>query len=392
MRVCFCVHRLPYPPIAGGKTETYKLIEGLAEGGHDVEVIAYCDDPDQARKMESEVGCPVVPVPGSPDRTWPNLLKNVVSSDPLPVMKARTGRYQNEVRDRAEDADVLHLHALQTSYLASSLDVDAPTVLRFNNVKYEIYRQYAKHTGNPAESLYAYLQYAKSRRFETRIPEKSDLTLTITPEDRERLTRRATSAIIEVLPGGVDLSRFRPDNGEPEEQTITFFGSMDYHPNEDAAIWFTENVFPRIRARFDDATFEIVGKSPPQSVEVLANRDGVRVTGFVEDIQEYVHRATVVVIPIRVGTGVRIKLLHAMAMGKPIVSTPVGAQGIRVEDGRHASIAQTSEAFATAVEGLLADPERRERLGRHARTLVETDHQWPKIVERLGAYYDRVLG
>lgn len=388
MRVCFCVHRLPYPPIAGGKTETYKLIEGLSKQGHDVDVISYCDDLDRAREMERESGCTIVPVPGLPNRTWGNVLKNVISPDPLPVMKARTERYQDEVSDRADDADVLHLHALQTAYLASSLDVDVPTVLRFNNVKYEIYRQYAKHTGNPAKSLYAYLQYAKTKGFETRIPERSDLTLTITEEDRERLTRRDTSANIDVLPAGVDLSRFRPDNGEPEERTITFFGSMDYHPNEDAAIWFTEEVLPRVRAQFDDATFEIVGKSPPASVRALAKRDGVRVTGFVEDIQEYVSRATIVVIPIRVGTGVRIKVLHAMAMGKPMVSTPVGVQGIRVEEDRHAVVAQTPDEFAAAVEALLTDPERRGRLGRNARTLVKSDHDWATIVERLGAFYD----
>lgn len=390
MKVCFCVHRLPYPPVGGGKRETYKFIEGLADRGHDVEVVAYGDDPDRADEMERRVGCSLTLVPGLPDRTPSNLARNLLSTAPLPVTKARTGRFERAARRGAERADVLHLHALQTSFLASALDVDVPTVLRFNNVKFEIYRQFAGRARNPAKACYAYLQYAKTRRFEASIPGSCDLALTITDEDRQLLLERGAPGPVDVLPAGVDVARFSPSGIAPDERTVTFFGSMDYHPNEDAAIRFADDVFPRIRREFADATFEIVGKNPSRAVQRLGDRDGIRVTGFVESIRDYVERATVIVLPIRVGTGVRMKALHAMAMGKPIVSTPLGVQGIRIEDGRHAVVADADAAFVRSVTDLLADPDRRERYGREAREFATANHDWSTILPQLEAYYETV--
>lgn len=373
--------------MAGGKRETYRLIEGLVDRGHAVDVVAYADDAETAEKMEADAGCTVTTLPGVPDRTPRNLLENVFSLDPLPVTKTRTERYESEVRRRAREADVLHLHALQTSYLAASVDVSAPTVVRFNNVKYEIYRQYARFTRNPAKAAYAYLQYLKTRRFEPSITAESDLTLTITREDRELLTDRGARGRIEVLPAGVDVEEFAPSGRDADARTVTFFGSMDYHPNEEAALWFANEILPQIRNQFGEFTLEIVGKNPPGTVRALGERDGVRVTGFVEDIQEYIERATVIVLPIRVGTGVRMKTLHAMAMAKPIVSTPLGVQGIDVEDGRHALVAETSWEFGAAVERALADADLRERLGQNARALAETNHDWSTILAQLERQY-----
>lgn len=387
MNVCFCTHRIPYPPNSGGRAETFGIIEGLVNRGHDLQLISYCDDTDQARAMESAVGCAVHPIAGLPNRTPRNLAANVFTSEPLAVMKARTTEYAAAVEATLDRADVVHLHALQTSHMASSLG-DTPTVIRFNNVKSDIYRQYARHTTNPAKAAYAFLQYLKTRRFEGAIPQESGLTLTITAEDSDRLRQYGAGGRIEVLPAGVDLSQFEPATVDPDPGRITFFGSMDYHPNEDAAVWFVEKVFPRIRAEMPDAVVEIVGKDPTNAVAALNATEGVTVTGFVEDIHTYVDRASVIVVPIRVGTGVRMKALHAMAMGKPMVTTPVGIQGIDVEDGRHVSVAEDASAFATATLDLLSDPERQRRYARNARQLIETNHDWTTIVRELERYYE----
>jgi len=390
MNVCFCTHRLPYPPHSGGRAETFGLVDGLVGRGHDVTLVSYCDEPDRAGAMETDVGCAVRPVSGVPNRTTRNLLGNLLTREPLAVMKARTEDYVSTVEACLSTADVVHLHALQTTFLASRL-ADVPAVIRFNNVKSDIYRQYARYTNNPAEAAYASLQHVKTRRYEGTIPGRSDLTLAITDEDRDRLRQYGADGRIEVLPAGVDLSQYDASERDPEPRQITFFGSMDYHPNEDAAVWFTEEVFPRIRAEIPDATLELVGKSPPDSVAELDADDGVTVTGFVEDIDERVRRASVVVIPIRVGTGIRMKILHAMAMGVPIVTTPVGVQGIAVEDGYHASIAEGPVDFAAATTSLLDDPERQRRYARNARELVATDHDWTGIVRDLERYYEEVI-
>lgn len=390
MRICFCVHRLPYPPQSGGKMETFRLIEGLSERDHDVTVVSYCNDPELAMEMETETGCTVRTVPGSPNRTYRNLFRNVFSSQPLPVMKARTDEYRAEVHSCLPKADILHLHALQTSFLASDLDTRVPTVIRFNNVKSEIYKQFSDYSSNPAKSVYAYLQYLKTKRYEGVIPAQSTLSLTITPEDKGRLESYGARGNIEVLPAGVDPVRFATSDSDPDKRLITFFGSMDYHPNEDAAVWFTNKIFPQIRDEDQTTMLEIVGKNPSGAVSSLGELENVRVTGFVDDISEHVARASVVVIPIRVGTGVRMKVLHAMAMGKPIVSTTVGLQGIEAVDGQHTAIADTEQEFAAKVNELLAKPDLQERYARNARNLIEENHNWSTILTKLEGYYRRL--
>ena len=391
MEVCFCAHRLPYPPIAGGRIETYEMIAGLVDRGHSVTLVTYGSDEEAAAEMEATSGCTVRLVPGVPDRTLGNLTRNLVSRDPLPVMKARTPEYTETVRRAAQDADVVHLHALQPSYLARELPDPTPTVIRFNNVKYEIYRQFAKYTDNPGKAAYAYLQFLKTRRYEAKIADQATVSLTISPEDRDRLREVGSEGTIRVVPPGVDLERFAPDGTDEPGDTITFFGSMDYHPNEDAVRWFGREIFPEISRRYPEATFEIVGKNPSDRIERLGEQRGITVTGFVEDIREYIRRATVIVIPIRVGTGVRIKVLHAMAMGKPTVTTTVGKQGIGFEDGIHGLVADTASAFVDAVSELIADPEAREQYGAQARALMEREHDWATITERLEAEYRRIL-
>jgi glycosyltransferase involved in cell wall biosynthesis len=393
MNVCFCAHRLPYPPLAGGKRETFKLVESLATAGHTVDLVAYSDDPDLAVEMEAAAGCTVHTVPGLPDRTPANLLRNLVSRDPLPIMKADTAEFRGVVREQARTADLVHLHALQTSFLAADDGLDAPTVIRFNNVKYEIYRQFAQFTDNPVKTAYAYLQYYKTRGYERSIPAASDLTLTITAEDRDRLQggNMIEAAPIEVLPAGVDPSEFDLLAHDPESTVITFFGSMDYHPNEDAVLWFVEEVLPAIRERRPAVSFEIVGKDPSQAVQALGERANVRVTGFVENLGGHVSRASVVVLPIRVGTGIRMKALHAMAMGKPLVATPLAVQGIAIADGTHASLAAEPTVFAEAVLDLLGDTDRQTRYRSEARALVERDHDWSTITGQLEAFYEEVV-
>jgi len=391
VNVCFCTHRLPYPPIAGGRRETFKLVEYLAAEGHAVDLVTYSDDSDRVAEMEAAVGCTIHPVPGVPNRTPWNLLGNLLSRDPLPVTKADTTEFRDAARERAREVDVAHLHALQTSFLAADDALAAPTVVRFNNVKYEIYRQFARFTDNPAKAAYAYLQYHKARGYERSIPSASDLTLAITPEDRERLRSNGGGASIDVLPAGVDPGAFGPLAHDPESSVVTFFGSMDYHPNEDAVLWFVRDVLPLINQERPDISFEIVGKDPSRAVRDLGDRDDVRVTGFVDDLGDHVARAAVVVLPIRVGTGVRMKALHAMAMDKPLVSTRLGVQGIAVADGQHASLADTPEAFARAVLDLVDDPARQSRYRANARELIERDHDWAAITDQLEGLYEAVI-
>lgn len=395
MRVCFCTPQIPYPPVSGGHIETQRLVEGLSDVGHEVTVVTYTQEDDEVTAFEDATGCEVVPVQDVRSWSATQYLANVASADPLPVDRTRSPDLVDAVESavRDENPDVIHLHTLQLSFLAQEFDV--PTVIRFTNAKSKIYDQFAERTRNPAKAAYARYQGWKTRRYEADISTAADRTLAITDSDREIF--EANGAIgVETLPAGIDINRFTTDEDRPNASTsdspvITFFASMDYYPNEDAAVWLGEKIFPRIRESYPDARLDLVGKSPPDSVERLGEKPGIRVTGFVDDIFEYVAEATVVAVPIRVGTGVRIKILHALAMGKPVVSTPTGIQGIPVEDGFEALVRADNGPFADAVISLLDDPDRRASIANRGQQFVRSKFDQAVVAERLGSIYRDIV-
>src|SRR5262249_40285487 len=170
---------------------------------------------------------------------------------------------------------------------------------------------------------------------------------------------------VTAVPTGVDLDYFQPNGTAPRPAEIIFVGSMDWSPNEDAAVEFATHMLPRVRRRVPDARFTIVGRAPPARVKALARADGgVRVTGRVDDVRPFYEEAAVVVVPLRVGGGTRLKIFEAMAMERPVVSTTIGAEGLPVRDREDIVLADGIDAFADEVADLLLDPARARDLGR----------------------------
>jgi glycosyltransferase involved in cell wall biosynthesis len=162
---------------------------------------------------------------------------------------------------------------------------------------------------------------------------------------------------------------------------------MDFRPNIDAMTWFVEDILPRIRTEIPHAHLVIVGQKPAPRIQALAQNPGVAITGWVPDTRPFVADAAVYVVPLRMGSGTRLKILEAMAMGKAIVSTTRGAEGIEYTPNQHLIIADTPETFARAVVALLRDPQRCRELGRHARALVESKYDWRAIIPEFDQVY-----
>ena len=175
------------------------------------------------------------------------------------------------------------------------------------------------------------------------------------------------------------------------DAALVFTGSMSYRPNVDAALWFADEVLGRVRAQVPEARFFVVGNRPHPRLSALHERDEVQVTGWVPDVAPFLSAATVYVVPMRMGSGTRLKLLQALAAGKAVVSTPTGAQGLDVRDGRELRLAANAEDFAQAVVALLQDPAQREALGRAGREFVRTHYDWAVIAPRLLRVYDQVI-
>jgi polysaccharide biosynthesis protein PslH len=190
-------------------------------------------------------------------------------------------------------------------------------------------------------------------------------------------------AKVTTIPTGVDLSFFQPAAAPPATASLVFTGDMSWLPNEDALLYFCAEILPIVQRQIPDLVVWVVGRKPTKKVQSLAENPAVRVTGFVDDIRPYVHQAAAYIVPLRIGGGTRIKIFEAMAMGMPVISTTVGAEGLPVQHGENVLLADDPAAFAEQTVRLLSDAALRRRLGAAARELVQGRYSWSAVTNIL---------
>ena len=241
---------------------------------------------------------------------------------------------------------------------------------------------------------YSWVQTAKLRRFERRLLETADVTIAVSEADAMALREVARPRQLYVIPNGVDPSAVRPAAPElVDPNLVVFIGKMDFRPNVDAMVWFVREVWPRVTARRPRTRLAIVGRDPTPKVRALATGSGpvaagIHVTGAVPDVTPYLEQAGVVVVPLRVGGGTRLKVLEAMAAGKAIVATSMAVEGLDVAGGRQLILEDEPAALAQAIVELLASPERRLALGQAARRLVEERYAWDHLLGAVSGVYE----
>jgi glycosyltransferase involved in cell wall biosynthesis len=237
-------------------------------------------------------------------------------------------------------------------------DSPTPKVLFTHNVEATIWRRHYEVASNAAWKAISWLEWRKMEAAERRYLRLAD------------------------RPTGVDVEYFRPTAGEDAASSLVFTGSMDWLPNEDAIFYFVDSILPLIKLQCPDVSLKVVGRSPSRKLQALAEAEkSVRLTGWVNDIRPFVARGAVCIVPLRIGGGTRLKIFEAMAMGKAVVSTSVGAEGLAVRSGENILLADTPNDFAESVISLLRDARRRQQLGTAARTLVQENYSWTKVAD-----------
>jgi glycosyltransferase involved in cell wall biosynthesis len=265
-------------------------------------------------------------------------------------------------------------------------------VVASHNVDYELARQYARAGRSLAHRLYAGVNWRKLRREELRAYRDADGVYLCSAEDQRRLLDEIPGARTAVIPNAADVEYYqpRPADPPPDGRTVVFFGLLSYAPNVDGVIYFVQKVWPRVAEAHPEARLKIIGGKPPRSLQLLAG-PRVELTGFVPDLRPHLAAAAAVVVPLRLGGGTRLKIVEAMAMGKAIVSTTLGAEGIEAVPGRDLLIDDQPEAFAEAVNRLLGDPQLAARIGQSARGLAVERYSWGGAARALERFYHGVL-
>ncbi len=397
------MQKVCYPPRDGSTQRQYNLLRQTS-GSSSIHLLAFNQrdlvgsEADLALGRETlgrlcaSVQFFPIPTERSRLRRWCLLLLNLLSPAPFPVQRHRSRALRRAVREelRRRRFDLVHLNATALAEYGA-LAVGTPALIVHENVESALLRQRADRHPRLAGRLYLAFQAWKMRRFETRIAPGFRVHVTVSSRDRELLLGHCPGADVRVIGNGTDTDFFKPDPAAEQSRSVLFLGSMNWAPNPDAVLYFLNEIWPMIKREQDDVTFDIVGLAPPPALLEAARRDGaVRVHGFVEDVRPFYARAAVFVVPLRMGGGTRVKILDAMAMGKAIVSTTVGADGLDLANGREIILADAPALFARSVMRLLDDPEARQALGRSARERAVAGYSWKRIGRDLQALYEEI--
>jgi polysaccharide biosynthesis protein PslH len=398
-RVLFLAHLLPWPLEGGGQIKSFHILRQLARH-YDITLLALIRTPDEAQNAEPlrefcVGGIQTIPIGRTKLRNLLAAARAPLTGESFIVARDHTPALQDAVvRALATGSYVaLHVDHLQMAQFVPHATPGVKVVLDEHNVEFRIPQRLAQTAKNPLWRLYATKEWQRLREFEKKALQRADLTLAVSDEDRETLVDLASTkkGRIYTLPIGVDTDYFAPRPRTPHSKSLVSIGTMYWPPNIDAMRWFCSEILPMIKQRESQARVMIVGARPTDEVLALASDPAVTVTGSVPDVRPYGEDCGAFIVPLRSGSGMRVKILNALAMGLPTVSTTVGAEGIDVTDGENILLADTAQEFAAATLRLLSEPELSARLAQNGRKLMEAHYGWDAIGARLAEYYTEVI-
>lgn len=395
-KVLFLSARLPYPLDSGGKIRAYHVLRSLA-GCFRVTMLAFGGEgsvPGYVEALE-KLGVDVVIV-RHPKIDRPsgvaNAISNIGSSLPLTIAKYKSSAMKKAVERLIDERfDIIHCEQLHMAEYAADCCTGVLKVMDAHNVESQIAERYARKEGNFFKKAFLFRNCRKMLRYEKRAAASFDLILTVSSNDQETLVKYGGGNRVKLVENGVDTDYFRP-LPESRANHLVFVGSMDWLPNVDGMLYFLNDIYPLIKAAVPHVKLSIVGKNPPASLARAATTtSSVYVTGTVDDVRPYVADTSVFVVPLRFGGGTRLKILEAFAMGRAVVSTSLGAEGIEGLNGQHFLIADEPKQFADAVVRLLSDEGLRASLTSRARQLAEGVYSWDVVGSKLLSYYNGLL-
>lgn len=396
MKILVLDEEFPYPFNTGKRIRSYHLIQQLA-AQHEIFYLAYGRAESESYLHLEKSRIHPIPVRGHiPKKSgllfYLRLGANLFSRLPYIVTSHHSRAYTSAVRNAVASIRPDRILCEWTPYAVFLQDVGgARTVIVAHNIESAIWRRYAEHEKSGLKKWYIGRQAAKVTHFEQTVFRAADGITAVTDTDARQITALAAGTPVCVVENGVDLAYFAPENSATRGQRLVFTGSMDWRPNQDAAEFFIKEIFPLLRPRYPGLKVFFVGRNPPLHTRELSNTPGVTVTGTVEDVRPFIRDAAVYIVPLRIGGGSRLKILEALAMGKAVVSTSVGAEGLAITDGQEFLLADTPEEFARQVAYVLDHENIGRRLGEAGRRLVEGRYGWDMIAERLEQFVVKLV-
>lgn len=392
MRVLYVSHRFPFPPSAGSTVRAFNVIRHLSRD-HEVVVAA-----PVRSAAEAEAGRGIAPHCAEfmmgrivEPAAWARMIARLPTPAPSSMGYFYSAALQRQIRERLrrEAFDLIIVHSSSVApYVAAVRGV--PKILDFvdmDSQKWLIYRRFKPFP----LSLGYWLEGMKLAAAEKALAGQFDLCTCATAAETQTLHDFGVTTPSDWFSNGVDLEFFQPTAEPYDPDAISFVGRMDYFPNQQAMQVFCDAVFPLVRRRRPTATLAIIGAEPSAEVRRLGEREGITVTGTVPDVRDHVRRSAVNVAPLTIARGTQNKILEAMAMGVPVVTSPLAARGVDAAVGEHLLVGQSPEDYADKILGLMGDAAARQALAAAARARVESHHSWAGSMVRFDGLVEGCL-
>ena len=387
MNILFLSTENPYPPDCGHHLRTLNILELLAKQNK-IYFLGFSQKESELQYIPNiKPFCETVDIFLIPRKGY-NLkflfvaFKNLFSKNPLVAQRYFLKSAQNKISELIKNypIDFVHVDMLALGLFRKNYN-DIPTILTNHNVESLRLFRWMKQEKNLVIKAYLYYQYRKLRKFEKTICPQFDRCITVSKEDNRYLIELCRKDNFAIIPNGVNIDYFKPQKTKIEADKLVWVGAMDGPYNADAVDYFLEEILPLIQEKVPQVKIDFLGRGATKKLKEASQNPNIKIHGFVEDVRPYINRAAVYIAPIRSGSGTKIKVLNALSLGKAVVTTPVGAEGIDVIDNENIMIANTPREFADKTIHLLQHPKETIIMGNKGRQLIEETYDW-KIIER----------
>jgi glycosyltransferase involved in cell wall biosynthesis len=397
MNILFVSPEIPYPPIGGHYLRTYNVLKLLSEN-HRIFFIGFVKDKEELefkkdfKKLCESFDVFFIQEDDFSFRFWLKVIRNLLSPYPYIKHKYYNKNASRRIREILSEGqiDLVHLDMLPMSTYYSDLN-STPTILTNHNVEsVRLHRWIQVEKNIFIKSFLAY-QYIKLRSYEKKMCPKFDKCVTVSSEDEKVLKKLCKSDNFAVIPNGVDIEYFKPLEGPIVPNRLIWVGGMSGPYNSDAVDYFLDEILPLIRAKKPEVEVDFVGGYPTKKLKQQELKNShIKLHGFVDDTRPLVQKAAVFIAPIRSGSGTKIKVLNAMSLAKPVVTTSVGAEGISVEADKNIIIADDPKVFAEKTVYLLNNQHIANEMGMAGRKIIEKYYDWNVIKENMEQLYNEV--
>jgi len=378
---------IPFPLNSGKRIRTWNLLRNLGQE-HTITFLCYGTKDHPGVPMLEKLGIRVVQVQGLPPSNsvgfYAGAFSNIFSLWPYSVSRHHTRRFSRAIRKLIAEESFDLVHCEWTPYASYMNAVGTlPMLIMAHNIEATVWRRRAQHASNLLERMFMALQARKMARFEKRSFARAGRVAVVTEEEAQTARQWGARAIY-LVANGVDTEYLQPTGEAPEADSLLFLGSLDWQPNRDALLYLLREILPRLQATNPQAKLRVVGRQPGTRLrEQVEGFPGVEWVGEVPEIRPYFARAAVVLVPLRIGGGSRIKILESLSMGKAVVATRIGAEGLEVVSGVHCLVADSPEDFSRCIARLLDDPKLAAKLGGKGRELVVQQYDWSGLAKIL---------